>query len=506
MATHLTQKPGESTWYVRMQVPEDVRSAFGGRAKLIKTTGTSNKAEAMVKRLPILAAWTEQIARARAEKAAARELWREEVAAIGQEIRSHRDTAILKAINEPPERVTVGSKDEAAALIEQHTQTIHQLLEGLREYEQQGADGLRESVATQLTSRPDATPVEHAQFTAAATQKALVQMTHKRMGLTPAELAEAGAIAAKPEIYKPRSPITPSRLAAFRAYREKAEIAPKTVDQQESKLSKLSSYLNNQGKPLEHEVVTAWLDSLPLTPKTKIQYLLAGSTFWKWAIKHDARWRDDFSGKANPFEKQELPKLRVKDKAKTARKAFTMDELQRIYTVAQEKGQGRLCDLMALGLLTGARIEELAQLRKDSIVTVEGIHSFRIDDSKTLAGIREIPVHPALEPLIKRLIADSPDGYLLPSSAGNKYDNRSDPLSKAFGRLKTSLGFGKQHVFHSVRATTITLLLRAGVPGTTVANIVGHETGLVTFDVYDEGASPQQKLEAISKLPTLDLG
>ena len=49
MATHLVQKSGQSTWYVRMAVPADVRKAFGGKTTLIKTTGTSNKAEATVK-------------------------------------------------------------------------------------------------------------------------------------------------------------------------------------------------------------------------------------------------------------------------------------------------------------------------------------------------------------------------------------------------------------------------------------------------------------------------
>lgn len=57
MATHLVQKSGESTWYVRMAVPADVRHAFGGRTKLIKTTGTTNKAEAMDRRHMILAQW-----------------------------------------------------------------------------------------------------------------------------------------------------------------------------------------------------------------------------------------------------------------------------------------------------------------------------------------------------------------------------------------------------------------------------------------------------------------
>ena len=33
--------------------------------------------------------------------------------------------------------------------------------------------------------------------------------------------------------------------------------------------------------------------------------------------------------------------------------------------------------------------------------------------------------------------------------------------------------------------------------------LVGHETGSVTHDVYSKGASTKQKLAAISKLPSL---
>jgi integrase len=136
---------------------------------------------------------------------------------------------------------------------------------------------------------------------------------------------------------------------------------------------------------------------------------------------------------------------------------------------------------------------------------VEGVQSFNIDDSKTAAGIRVVPVHPALATLVQRLMNNSKDGYLVPSDSKNKYGNRSDLLSKAFGRLKKSLGFGPLQVFHSIRKTAITQLVRASVTGTLIAELVGHETGTVTYDVYSQGASAAQKLEAISKLPILPL-
>jgi integrase len=104
---------------------------------------------------------------------------------------------------------------------------------------------------------------------------------------------------------------------------------------------------------------------------------------------------------------------------------------------------------------------------------------------------------------VKRLINDSTDEYLIVTKSRSKYGIRSDPMVKAFGRLKTAQGFGSDRVFHSIRKTVITQLVRANVQGTLIAELVGHETGLVTFDVYSQGATTAQKFDAISKLPQL---
>ena len=500
MATYLTKKPGESTWYVRMAVPADVRKAFGGRAKLIKTTGTSNKAEAMDKRLPILSQWKADIRAARAARTADREEWRQILHIEALDHRQQVDSHLIEAVRNPPKssaNPTIQSTTAQAAKIDAD---IHALLRDFQEIEDTtGAVGLVEMARNNFLE-------DHKNATEATVaidklfQHYMSEMARTRYHLSMAETIEAKSIISKPTDYKPVSPITAPRLAAFRAYREKSGVADKTIDQQESKLKKLSDYLRDQGSPLTRATVAAWLDTMSLSSKTKAQYLLAGSTFWQWAIKHDSHWRSDYSEKDSPFTGQELPKVRAKDKAESARKAFTAEEIESLYAAAKLSGGDTLCDLIMLGSYTGCRIEEIAQLHKNSIITVEGIRTFKITDSKTVAGIREIPIHPSLAEVVDRLIDESTDGFLLPSSSGNKYGIRSDPLSKAFGRLKKTQGFGSRQVFHSVRSMVITLLLRAGVPGPTVANIVGHETGLVTFDIYDEGASPKQKQAALSNL------
>ena len=500
MATHLVQKTGESTWYVRMAVPADVRKAFGGRAKLIKTTGTSNKTEAMDKRLPILAQWKADISAARAARAADREEWRQILHTEALDHRQQIDADFIEAIRNPPKgsaNPTIESVTLRAAKIDAG---ISALLRDFQDVEDAtGAVGIVEMARNGfLHDHRNAT--ETTQALDKLFQHYMSEMARTRYDLTTAETVEAKAIISQPTDYKPVSPITALRLAAFRTYRKKSGVADKTIDQQESKLRKLSDYLRDQGSPLTRAAIATWLDTLGLSSKTKAQYLLAGSTFWRWAIKYDTRWQNDYAGLDNPFTGQELPKLRTKAKAESARKAFTAEEIQSLYAAASLSGNSTLCDLIMLGSYTGCRIEEIAQLRSDSIITVEGIRTFKISDSKTVAGIREIPIHPSLAEVVDRLIDKSTDGFLLPSSSGNKYGIRSDPHSKAFSRLKTAQGFGSRHVFHSVRAMVVTLLVRAGVPGPTVANIVGYETGLVTFDVYDEGASPKQKQAALSNL------
>lgn len=500
MADYLTRKKGESRWYVRMTVPPEVRHAFGGRAKLIKTTGTSDLTEAKAIAMRVAGQWKAEIEKAKELKLNAREQWRPELADKSLNLRQQIDAALLDAVKNPPKGLG-GTAAEIYARSAKLQEEIKEFLRDAQQLETQGATGLVDRLRADLDLESEPiTMVDAVMRSAQTVQDTIVQLAERRHGLSTHDLREAHEIIQEPTSYKPVSPITGHRLEKFRAYRVKDGIAAKTIDQQEAKLIKLSGYLRDQGTSLTSTTVAAWLETLNLSSKTKAQYLLAGSTFWRWAMKTDARWQELHLGLDNPFKGQELPKVRGKAKADAARKAFAPEQIEYLYGVAQAEGNQTLCDLIMLGAYTGCRIEELAQLRKETVLKIEGILSFNIEDSKTVAGIRQIPIHPSLLTTVERLNADSTDGFLLPSSAGNKYGIRSDSLSKAFGRLKTAQGFGKQHVFHSVRAMVVTLLLRSGVPGPTVANIVGHETGLVTFDVYDEGASPKQKLDALSNL------
>jgi hypothetical protein len=110
-----------------------------------------------------------------------------------------------------------------------------------------------------------------------------------------------------------------------------------------------------------------------------------------------------------------------------------------------------------------------------------------IPGTKTDAALRKVPAHSAIGDLLVRLVTDSKDGYLIPSSSDNQYHERSAAIGKRFGRLKTSLGFGPEHVFHSIRKTVATLLEDAQCPEGIAADIIGHDKPTMTYGLYSGG-------------------
>lgn len=499
MANNLEQQGG--TWHVRMSIPADVRKAFGGRKILSKSLETGLRSEAMNRRLPFLVQWKAEIAAARAQAQALKENWRPELAAWGHDFDKDVSARFLAASKRIPE-VREQTPEELEATKQKLFDAAYSLYMNAQKLEDLGTTGVVDLVK-KYGAQKTTSDMDVVQQSAGYHRELTALITTAQYGLTPAEAAEAKSIVLDPTVYKPKSPITTARLEAFRKYREARDVSAKNVDQQESKLKKLSAFLAVTGKPLDFDCVATWIDSIDAASKTKIQYLAAGNAFWKWAMKHDARWREEYKGVIAPFERHDLPQRKGKVKLDAQRIDFELSELSSLYAAAHAKKLHSLADLILLGAYSGARIEELCQLRTENIINEDGVQSFDIVDSKTAAGIRIVPVHPALEALVKRLMDDSKDGYLVPSDSKNKYGIRSDLMSKAFGRLKTSLGFGKFQVFHSIRKTVVTQLSRAGVAGPLIAELVGHETGHVTFDNYHQGASAAQKLEAISKLPTL---
>lgn len=321
--------------------------------------------------------------------------------------------------------------------------------------------------------------------------------------LNGAETDQLQAILSDPKQYKPRSPITTARLDSFRIHLERKGTAAKTVDQVCRRVALFSSYLGKHGHPLTFDTVSAYLDQLtdkagnPLTAKTKKQHVWSGSMYWKWACKYDADWRDQYKGQPSPFADHDLPVIKGES---APWEAFTKEDVEKLHALALEKKDQPLADLIAVGAYTGARLEEIGRIHRDNITFKDGVPiSFHIEQAKTTAGEREVPIHHKIAGLFSSLLEGSKDGFLF-EGGHNKYGNRLDPLSKRFGRLKTAAGFDKGFVFHSIRKTTITLMHQAGADIAVMPAVVGHETGLFSLDRYSAGPSMPQKRQVIELL------
>lgn len=110
--------------------------------------------------------------------------------------------------------------------------------------------------------------------------------------------------------------------------------------------------------------------------------------------------------------------------------------------------------------------------------------------NKTQAGDRTVPIHEGLSGLLRALEARADaQGYLLPMTAENRLGERGMAIGKAFGRLKTSLGFPSTLVFHSIRKTVATALQDAGCPEHIAADILGHKIRTMSYGVYGTGSA-----------------
>lgn len=272
--------------------------------------------------------------------------------------------------------------------------------------------------------------------------------------------------------------------------------AQKSIDQKFRDLKRLADYFVSL-EALQPKRIKTWTDSLLSDGVTYSSFVrLAGGCRSLWAYLQNSGTIPIDA--ADPFVGSFKLALKSAVKTNTGRSgnAYTVAELTGIYGAAIAKGDQPLADLIALGAYTGARIEELGRLTRDTCR--DGV--FTIERSKTAAGVRQCPIHPAVAPMVARMLASSSDGYLVPSTAKNQYGIRTAPLSQKYGKLKTLLGFGDDLVFHSTRNTLITLLEQAGVPEGIAADVAGHDKKTMTYGLYSGGSSMAQKLEAISKV------
>lgn len=244
---------------------------------------------------------------------------------------------------------------------------------------------------------------------------------------------------------------------------------------------------------VQRKSVQAWINRLAAEGKARgtiIRHLSDLRGYWRYLGSIEAVKENH-----EPFNKLSVADA-AKESAQDKRRPFAPVDVVKLLQETRKDSGAPLADLIELAMYSGARIEELCSLKVDGITA----DSFKITDAKTSAGWREVPIHSKLAPTIARLVKASTDGYVLSGLPANKYGDRSNNIGLRFSRFKTALGFGSQHVFHSIRKTVATLFEQAGVLESVAADILGHEKTTMTYGLYSGGSSLAQKREAIERL------
>lgn len=255
-----------------------------------------------------------------------------------------------------------------------------------------------------------------------------------------------------------------------------------------------------------------------LAPQTiNTKYLAIYDAFFEWAVS---------CGYAaeNPAHGVRISKAKRRNSYGT----FTVAQLNAIVkaplytgclseTHIYEPGSCRVRDhrfwLPLIGMFTGARLNELCQLRLEDVKVVDGIWCFWIAGEgdktvKTDAANRLVPLHPELHRLglvdYVEALRRRGEKQLFPEIEKGAGGYASDKPTKWFARfLRKTLGaetVEREHlVFHSFRHTVKDAMREAGIDERMQDALIGHENKHVS-SVYGKGYGARRRFEELSKI------
>lgn len=248
-------------------------------------------------------------------------------------------------------------------------------------------------------------------------------------------------------------------------------------------IGKADIALNKIGRRTVTDFIEAQQQSAPQTVQNWLTSL--GSLY------EFAKRRDDGIPDSNPFHGHNLEARRTIE----SYQPFEPDQLQILISEADET----IRDLILMGLYSGCRLDELASLKRDDIVMMEGVRCFFISKAKTAAGVRYIPIHSLLIGIVDKLLSQNNGEYLFAQSNKiTRKDGKKGPwFSQAFTRLRRQVlpMATDRQCFHSLRGMFITALDRAGVPEQRIGAITGHteqKAKTEAFRTYSKGAGMKE--------------
>ncbi|OCX66858.1 integrase [Thioclava sp. SK-1] len=228
--------------------------------------------------------------------------------------------------------------------------------------------------------------------------------------------------------------------------------------------------------------------------------------FGDWAERHGY-------APSNVFDRMKVAKPK---KPAPGRKDYTYEQTAKLYAELTQNHAGLVKKDdhkwgALLGLFTGARLNEIAQLEVADVCCEDEIWFLNItddgDDKKRLkanASRRKVPLHSELIKLgfVDWVKSQECKPRLFMSFSYNAKDGYGRNLGRWFnGPFLKGLGMKESGlVFHSLRHTMVERLAKADVPEPLYQDIVGHERHGVTQKYYNKGGHTlAQMREAIER-------
>lgn len=283
--------------------------------------------------------------------------------------------------------------------------------------------------------------------------------------------------------YNPHAKITFKEVYELWSKRHFEKVKNTTAYQIKSiYINHLSKLDNERIADLKIGILQVFFDKMNLSRGTLKGIKSTLSMIFQYAMKNE------FITK-NPVPFIELKKF----EPVIQRRVFTADEIQKLW----DNVNVPFVDSILIMIYSSLRVNEFLSLRNEDIEIDDNIKLINIKDSKTEAGIRKIPVHDRILPLLINKMKNS-NGLLTKNGRGKKYQYSFYRIE--FLKALEKVGIEKKHTIHDCRHTTATLLSNAGADPVSIAKIMGHTSySNMTAKVYTHKDNKELK-KAISTL------
>ena len=239
-------------------------------------------------------------------------------------------------------------------------------------------------------------------------------------------------------------------------------------------------------------------EKIYLSAKTVNKYLTLLSSFFKWCIKQGEISQNPSEGLL----------LTIKTNASEEREVYSPEDIQRIQKLLpRDSSEPEKYWIPMIAMHSGLRLDEICQLQKGDIQTIEGIHCFSINSSegkhlKTTSSNRIVPFHPILIDLgLLDYVEQIADGQLWQNLQPDQYGRWGHKFGKWYSQFnRKQITDEPKKCFHSFRHTVANQLKQKGAKESIIAELLGHKNVNITTGRYGKNYNIELLIKTIRLL------